>query len=179
MTILVIGGSGSGKSAYAEELACLYAEQEHTTKYYLASMQVFDEEGRRKVERHRELRKGKGFLTIEQPLQIADALYQMETGKKTVLLECISNLTANEMFQRAQTRTGEEAAESIISGIKQICETDTQLIIVSNNVFEDGITYDPATMDYIHAMGKINQELASWADRVVEVVAGIPVPVKG
>ena len=179
MTILVIGGSGSGKSAYAEELACLHAQKEHTTKYYLATMRVFGEEDRRKVERHRALRRGKGFLTIEQPLRIEDALKKMETGGRTVLLECISNLTANEMFEGAQARTGEEAAEGIIEGIKQLCEETTQLIIVSVNVFEDGKLYDLPTMDYIHAMGKINQALAALADQVIEIVAGIPVPVKG
>ena len=50
--------------------------------------------------------------------------------------------------------------------------------MVSNNVFEDGITYDETTTKYIRAMGKINQKLAALADRVVEVVEGIPVIIK-
>ena len=50
--------------------------------------------------------------------------------------------------------------------------------MVSNNVFEDGITYDETTTKYIRAMGKINQNLAALADRVVEVVEGIPVIIK-
>ena len=51
----------------------------------------------------------------------------------------------------------------------------THLIVVSNNVFEDGVSYDKETMEYIEAMGKINQELADMAEQVVEVVAGIPI----
>lgn len=182
MMVLVIGGSGSGKSAYAEELACTLAEREDTAKYYLAAMQIYDEEGAQKAERHRALRKGKGFLTIEQPVRIEEALDKMETGKKTVLLECISNLTANEMFSGTQTfnetrvRKMEETVELIRQGIAQIRRETTHLIVVSNNVFEDGVIYDQSTTNYLYAMGKINRQLAAWADRVVEVVAGIPVP---
>lgn len=176
MMALVIGGSGSGKSAYAEELACTLAEREDTAKYYLAAMQVFDQEDERRVARHRALRKGKGFLTIEQPVRIEEALDKMETGGRTVLLECISNLTANEMFPGIQTRGKEETAELILNGIDRLRRNTTHLVVVSNNVFEDGIVYDPSTMDYLYAMGKINRQLAAWADRVVEVVAGIPVP---
>ena len=58
-------------------------------------------------------------------------------------------------------------------------EETTHLVVVSNNVFEDGMVYDKATMEYIHAMGVINQQLALLADQVVEVVVGIPVIVKG
>lgn len=177
MMALVIGGSGSGKSAYAEELACTLAEREDTAKYYLAAMQIYDEESARKAERHRTVRKGKGFLTIEQPVRIERALNRMKTGGKTVLLECISNLTANEMFPGTQTREKEETAELVLHGIAQLRRNTTHLVVVSNNVFEDGIVYDPSTMDYLYAMGKINRQLAAWADRVVEVVAGIPVPV--
>lgn len=176
MMVFVIGGSGSGKSAYAEELACTLAEREDTAKYYLAAMQVFDQEDERRVARHRALRKGKGFLTIEQPVRIESALDKMETGGRTVLLECISNLTANEMFSGTQTRGKEETAELILKGIARLRRNTTHLVVVSNNVFEDGIVYDPSTMDYLDVMGKINRQLAAWADRVVEVVAGIPVP---
>lgn len=178
MVVLVVGGSGSGKSAYAEELACTLAREGHTLKYYLATMQAFDEEGKQKVERHRALRRGKGFFTIEQPIQIENAFLLMEDGRKTVLLECVSNLTANEMFTEARARKKEEVVESVIRGMEQLTEKVTHLIIVSNNVFEDGMVYDQETMDYIDAIGKINQVLAAQAERVVEVVAGIPIPIK-
>lgn len=179
MVVLVLGGSGSGKSAYAEELLCALAGKSQTTKYYLAAMQVYDEEGARKVEKHRECRRGKGFLTIEQPVRIGDALFQMKSGGKSVLLECISNLTANEMFAGTQTRPKEAVAACILRGVTQLMRETAHLVVVSGNVFEDGIVYDRTTMDYIYAMGEINRQLAVLADRVVEVVAGIPVPVSG
>ena len=147
-------------------------------KYYLATMQVFDDEGRKKVERHRNLRNGKGFFTIEQPTRISGALEKMEDGDRAVLLECISNLTANEMFSEKKAMTGIQVTENVIRDIKMLKEQTNHLVVVSNNVFEDGITYDETTTKYIQAMGKMNQKLAALADRVVEVVEGIPVIIK-
>ena len=196
MMVLVVGGSGSGKSSYAEKVTVSLAQEsvkeitksENTSlsdfklnipkKYYLATMQVFDDEGRKKVERHRNLRSGKGFFTIEQPTRISGALEKMEDGDRTVLLECISNLTANEMFSEKKAMTEIQVTENVIRDIKMLKEQTNHLVVVSNNVFEDGITYDETTTKYIRAMGKINQKLAALADRVVEVVAGIPVTLK-
>lgn len=95
MMVLIIGGSGSGKSAYAEEYIGRLSGK--SNKYYLATMQVFDEEGKKKVSRHQRLRKNKGFLTIEQPIDIEKTLPKIKAGS-SVLLECISNLTANDEF---------------------------------------------------------------------------------
>lgn len=67
MITLITGGSGSGKSAYAEKYICHVSnEKGYKEKYYIATMQVFDDEGQRKIDRHRRLRAGKGFITIEQ-----------------------------------------------------------------------------------------------------------------
>lgn len=182
MMVLILGGSGSGKSAYAEETASLLAQTDGMDggmkKYYLATMQVFDGEGRRKVERHRALRSGKGFQTIEQPTGIAGALEKMEAGGRTVLLECISNLAANEMFTEEGIRTEEQVAQAVVRDIKLLKEQTTHLIVVSNNVFEDGIAYDGTTMAYIRALGEVNRQLAALADRAAEVVAGIPLMIK-
>ena len=182
MMVLVVGGSGSGKSSYAEELAeslvQKYAKEIPMKKYYLATMQVFDEEGRMKVDRHRNLRHGKGFLTIEQPTEISSALKKIETGERIVLLECISNLIANEMFSEEKAKTKMQVTEAVVGDIKVLKEQTTHFVVVSNNVFEDGIDYDETTTAYIHAMGMINQKLAALADQVVEVTAGIPITVK-
>ena len=178
MMVLVIGGSGSGKSAYAEGKAVSLSRFPDRKKYYLATMQVFDEEGQRRVRRHRELRSGKGFLTMEQPVKIQKALEHMEADGSVALLECISNLTANEMFAGEEVKTGMQVVDTVIEGVALLKENVTHLVVVSNNVFEDGMIYDKATMEYIHAMGVINQRLALAADQVVEVVAGIPVPIK-
>ena len=176
MMTLIIGGSGSGKSAYAEDYTISLSEDRK--KYYIATMQIYDEEGKRKVERHRMLRGGKGFSTIEQPIDIGKAAEKMEDGERTALLECISNLTANEMFLEEIHGTEEAITEKIVGGIAVLNRELTHLVIVSNNVFEDGNVYDKTTMAYIRAMGRINQKLAEMADEVVEVVVGIPIVIK-
>ena len=173
---LIIGGSGSGKSAYAEDY--MVSISEDRKKYYIATMQIYDEEGKRKVERHRMLRGGKGFSTIEQPVDIGKAAEKMEAEDRTALLECVSNLTANEMFSGEAPATEEVITEKIVGGIAVLNRELTHLVIVSNNVFEDGNVYDKTTMAYIRAMGHINQKLAEMADEVVEVVVGIPIVIK-
>lgn len=186
MVTLVTGGSGSGKSAYAETLlsSC------EGTKFYIATMQVYDAEGEKKVKRHRKLREGKGFLTIECPVDVGKieaSEYRSPigkmgtddvTGKKSALLECMSNLTANEMFTDDGIRSADQVADKIVNDIQFLSQKTDNLIIVTNNVFEDGVVYDDGTMEYLKALGRINTKLAQFADRVTEVVVGIPVVLK-
>lgn len=187
MMKLIIGGSGSGKSAYAEN--CVSELSGQIKKYYLATMQVFDEEGQKKISRHKELRRGKGFITIEQPVSIQEALKKMIKEEKAVLLECMSNLVANEMFtgkipECESVATGMISenevmvTDKIVNGIQVLKKELTHLVVVSNNVFEDGIAYDETTMEYIRALGNINERLSTMADEVVEIVAGIPILIK-
>lgn len=207
MMYLIIGGSGSGKSAYAEEL--LFSLPDAGKKYYIATMQVCDEESRRRVQKHRKQREGKRFDTIEQPVHVSGALTQMDAGKKSAMLECVSNLVANEMFakdiyvedmyaddphvedmhtddcdvketglKKSKDCSAEAVADKIVDDIMKLHQPLQQLVIVSNNVFEDGVSYDEMTMEYIKTMGIVNQKLAAVADVVTEVVVGIPVMVK-
>ena len=190
MMYLIIGGSGSGKSVYAEEL--LFSLPDAGKKYYIATMQVYDEESVRRVKKHRKQREGKKFYTIEQPVHVSKALAQMDADKKSAMLECVSNLVANEMFAKdvddcdvietglknKKNHSAETVAGKIVEDIMKLNHELQQLVIVSNNVFEDGISYDEMTMEYIRAMGSINEQLAVRADQVIEVVVGIPVVIK-
>ena len=177
MKILVLGGSGSGKSAYAEQLVLKMGKKK---RYYLATMQVFDEEGLKKIERHRILRKEKDFFTIEQPKDIGIiARYFEEKGKDAVvLLECVSNLVSNELFDENGIVESENLAKKICTEIFELWERVDDFVIVSNNVFEDGVVYEDTTRRYIELLGTINATLAAKADQVIEVVCGIPVKIK-
>ena len=208
MITLITGGSGSGKSAYAEKYICHASNEKGCKeKYYIATMQVFDDEGQRKIDRHRRLRAGKGFITIEQPRDIKKAVEKLQSENclktgRSALLECMSNLVANEMFPTVDA-SGIQAAEAkkealddpenmndyetaqishvskkVLKEVSILSENVAELVIVTNNVFEDGVCYDESTMNYIKAMGVVNRGLAAMAERVVEVVAGIPVAVK-
>ena len=172
--VLITGGSGSGKSAYAE--ACISNLAGNRQKYYLATMRLLDQETRRKAENHRKARSGKGFLTIERPWNVSEAL--QETAGNAVLLECMSNLAANEMFARQIPEPFETVAERIVKDVEALNRGLAVLVVVTNHVFEDGVQYEEATMAYIKALGIINRRLAAMADRVVEVAAGIPLILK-
>ena len=104
---------------------------------------------------------------------------QCSSEKKSALLECMSNLTANEMFTKDGMKSEEEVVEKIVSEIQTLSQKLDNLVIVTNNVFEDGVIYDAGTMEYLRALGRINAALAHLADRVAEVVVGIPVELKG
>ena len=185
MIDLIIGGSGSGKSAYAEE----QLRDFDGIKFYIATMQLCDEEAKAKAERHRILRQGKGFLTIEQPVDLRNVTCVIASRLKAdrmtgrieagALLECMSNLTANEMFRDGHIANADKVIEKLTLEVTSLSAQLQHLVIVSNNVFEDGISYDAFTTEYLRALGMINCRLAAMADRVTEVVAGIPVMLKG
>ena len=170
MMILLTGGSACGKSTYAEQI-CVKAPG---PKYYLAAMQPYGEEGRKKIGRHRALRQGKGFETIERYTDYG-SLNLPENC--TALLECICNLTANEMFDdRGNER---DPYEKVLEGVENLRRRCGLLVVVTNDVGSDGLHYDPGTEDYIRVLGKINAALAARADTVIEMVAGIPILLKG
>ena len=172
--ILITGGSGSGKSEYAESL---FSEIKNTEKYYIATMKPLGKEAKERIQKHRRMRSGKGFITLEYPTDIKESLDVMDENS-AVLIECISNLTANEMFNDTGIASADQVQGKIVGEIEKIDKMASRLVIVTNNVFEDGITYDETTAEYMAALAGINIELAKKADKVTEVVAGIPVFVK-
>ena len=166
MIVLVTGGSGCGKSTWAEKLIDSLPREK---RIYIATMQVYDEESVKRVERHRAQRADKGFLTVECEKDLASA--PIPEGS-TVLLEDLVNLMANEMFDGGDV-------ERIIPALDMLSKKCQHLIMVTNDVFSDGISYAESTQSYLRQLAKINQAAAQMADSVVEVVYSIPVSVKG
>lgn len=173
MLIVITGGSGSGKSVYAEQLLTKLTD---TEKYYIATMQPCGEEAKKRIARHQKQRQERNFITVEQYVKIETA--DIPKGA-SVLLECMSNLVANEMFDGTNIRLPDEICHNIISGIEQLRKRCKHLVIVTNEVFSDGNCYDKETRNYIECLGLINQRLAQLADSMVEVVCSIPVCIKG
>ena len=167
MMILVTGGSGSGKSAFAEDCVVSCGE---TERIYIATMYPFDEESRRRVQRHQKMRQGKGFETVE----CYTGLHKVQVPENsTVLLECMSNLVANEMYD--PSGAGENAEESILAGIHKLQKVSDDLVVVTNEVFSDSMTDNPEMEEYLKLLGKLNLRMGERADLVTEVVYGIPV----
>lgn len=166
MFILVTGGSGSGKSAYAENEVMKLGEGR---RFYLATMMSFGEESKRRIARHRRMRADKHFETIECYTGIKQVILPPDS---IVLLECMSNLTANEMF--APEGAGKRTVEEVLSGIRCLREQAKHLVVVTNEIFSDGYRYDKETERYQEYLGEINRGMGRIADRVAEVVYGIP-----
>ena len=170
MLTMLFGGSASGKSSYAEALCCAHGGR----KFYIAAMMPYGDEGARRIQRHRELRAGKGFETIERYTDLSGL---MLPARGTALIECLCNLTANEMFD--ESGAAKDCIEAVIEGVRQIEGQCEHLYVVTNDIASDGHIYDDATMAYIRALGEINRQLAQRADSVIEVCCGIPISIKG
>ena len=141
---VVTGGSGSGKSAFAEQ--CIL-DCQGNNRIYIATMYPFDEESHRRIARHRAMRAEKKFTTIER---YTDLEHLTIPQGADVLLECMSNLTANEIYQEGGA--GDNTVKASLNGI-----------------------HHPETEKYLEKLGAINCQMAQIADTVTEVVYGIPV----
>ena len=169
MITLIYGGSGSGKSGFAEDFVC---KTNYKNRYYLATMASTDQESINRISRHRALREGKDFITLEYPMDIANAIQKLAPDS-ILLLECMSNLVANEMFSSDRSLTAIECADKILADIKILEANVEHIVIVTNNIFEDGNSYDEWTKEYMRSLGLINQRLAEQASECYEVVVGI------
>lgn len=170
MLTLVIGGAASGKSEWAEHLVQTLPRK----RYYLATMQPFGEEAEERIQKHRERRAQDGYETIE----CYTGLSQVQLKERgTVLLDCLGNLVANEMF--APDGAGEETLREIQAGVQNLQCQAKDIILVTNEVFSGGKDYAGETLEYLRTLGALNCSLAALADIVWEVVCGLPRIVKG
>ena len=171
---VITGGSGSGKSALAEEILC---QKVPGTKIYLATMTCRDAESQKRIFAHRKKRAGKGFVTVEKGVSV-DAIQEKADG---CLLECLGNLVANEMYSSASQRKDKSDADivaGITADILKLSERFSEMGIVGNDVGRD-IKADPETERYKRILGGVLKRLKDEADLVIEAVYGIPVLHKG
>ena len=171
MMAVVTGGSGSGKSAFAEDKILSLGQGK---RFYIATMHPYDEESYKRVERHRKMRAGKGFETVECYTGLKNLDFPEDA---IVLLECMSNLAANEMFE--ENGAGTDTVEAVLEGVTKLKSRVRHLVIVTNEIFSEAASYEGDTVRYQEYLGKINQKLGKMADQVVEVVYGIPIWHKG
>ena len=168
MTVFITGGSGSGKSAFAESIA----QKLGGSLVYVATMPVASDEDKAKVERHHRLRAGKGFVTLERPGKLAD----LPDGGETMLIECLSTHVANLMFSPDKAPAD---AALIKAELAPLLHRKGNTIFVSAEIASDGAIYSPETEAYRSMLTAINRHLVDNCDAAVEVVCGIPVRIKG
>ena len=203
MLHIVYGGSASGKSSYAESFAM--SLQGDGRLLYIATMYPYkwntteiDPETMQRIERHRAMRADKGFDTVECYRHVEHIVAKRQD---VLLLECMSNLLANEMYLEPDADAGSDVEKTGIGGnassdmtemmspvSKKIVQALIDLsarvqdvVIVTNDVFSDGgnLTYDESTREYVKNLAEINCALAQEAATVTEIVCGIPVKIKG
>lgn len=170
MTILLTGGSACGKSSFAEALAARLPGP----RYYIATMRPYDDECLAKIARHRAQRQALGFATVEKDCDLQE-LVLPERG--TALLECMCNLTANEMFDDRGRRR--EVFHKILDAVDRLAARCDTLIVVTNDVAAEALPEDEGTRAYAHTLGRLNGALAARFDCVAELVCGIPLVLKG
>ena len=175
--ILAYGGSGSGKSAWAERtLLAEAAGSPGSRAVYLAAMETSSPEAAARIARHRAMRARHGaeagleFITLERTADVGGAAV---LPGDFILLEDLGNLLANEIWL-PEGAGWDGAAARILSGIRTLLDRSPLLVVVSGDVFADGGGYDGDTMAYIRLRGGLHCALAALAERTVEVVCGIP-----
>lgn len=186
MLILILGAAASGKSELAESVCLRLAGKEPSapTLLYVAAMRPEGEEAERRIRRHRELRRGKGFETIEAYTDPAGRVgSHMQAGslkKSIVLLECLSNLAANCLFsEEGKLRDPDRTEKEIRENLQHLLEAAGHLVLVGSDVFSDGILYPAETESYRRVLAALQQWAAKRADLVIESVCGFPLCLKG
>lgn len=165
--ILVLGGQRSGKSRFAEGLIA----RSGLAPVYLATATAGDGEMTERIARHRE-RRGDGWRTVEEPLDLAGALAREAGDGKAVLVECLTLWLANLMSADRDL----DAETAIL--VAALAAAKGPVVLVSNEV-GGGIVPDNAlARRYADALGTINQRVAEAAERVVLVAAGQPLLLK-
>ena len=160
MVIFVSGGSGSGKSDFAESLI---TGSEYEKRTYIATMRVWDDEGRKRVQRHRALRRDKGFDTIECDVNLGG----IEPPGGAVLLEDLTNLFMNEFFEP----DAKDVLRRVERDLQRLADTSKLLVIVGNDIFSAGDRLSGDMEGFYAQQGELNAFAASLADECWEVSA--------
>jgi adenosylcobinamide kinase/adenosylcobinamide-phosphate guanylyltransferase len=168
---LVLGGVRSGKSRYAQQLA-----GQSRNVVFVATARVSDEEMRAKIERHREDRP-KEWLTIEEPLNLPTVLAEHESDSDVVVVDCLTVYAANLLEAEGEDRDAVERRVQTLCDALQV--VNCRVIVVSNEVGSGVHPVSPLGRTYRDLLGEINQRVASIADDVVLMVAGLPLALKG
>ena len=167
MRILLLGGSKSGKSMLGQRLTRRLADG--GPMIYWATLEPRDGEDRAIVRRHLAERDGWGFETIEQGRQLPEALVRVSPAG-TVLFDSITACLACQMFS-APEPDGEaprRTAEELLAVSRRV----RHLVCVCDEIWRDGVTYEPWTEHYRRGLAEICRALAAEFDAVAELSAG-------
>lgn len=171
---LIIGGGRSGKSSYAQDYA-LSAVEEADRRAYIATAEPFDDEMRARIEAHQKGRAGR-FLTIEEPIELADAIKNLPRTVEVCVIDCLTVWLGNLLYRFG---IPEQRFEQMDRLYQVLTEPPCDLVLVTNETGLGIIPGDPESRAFRDLGGWMNQELARLADNVILMVAGLPLVLKG
>ena len=173
---LILGGARSGKSDYAESLAAQLGRR----VLYVATAEARDDEMAARIAAHRQNRPA-DWRTLEAPRRVGAALASLAEPPEVVLLDCLTLLVSNIILQ-LESEPQELIEAAVAAEIDEIIAARQRLavpmIVVSNEVGLGLVPPYALGRVYRDALGRANQRLATQADRVLFMVAGLPVVVK-
>ena len=166
-TTLVLGGARSGKSAFAEKLIA----ESSLAKIYLATATAGDDEMKARVAQHRAQR-GEGWITIEEPLALVDALTREATRGRAVLVDCLTLWLSNLMLAERDPEIEARRLTRFLGVAKY------PIVFVSNEVGLGLVPEMPLGRRFRDAQGRLNQIVAASVPNVVFIAAGLPLLLK-
>jgi adenosylcobinamide kinase / adenosylcobinamide-phosphate guanylyltransferase len=164
---LVIGGARSGKSRHAETLITAAAE----SGTYIATAEAGDSEMAARIAEHRS-RRGAFWRTVEAPLALAPAIRTAAEPARPILVDCLTLWLSNVLLAG---RVVEHEAETLCAALR---EARGPAVLVANEVGLGLVPETPLGRAFRDAAGRLNQQMAALADRVVFIAAGLPLVLK-
>ncbi|MGQ9558212.1 MAG: bifunctional adenosylcobinamide kinase/adenosylcobinamide-phosphate guanylyltransferase [Desulfurispora sp.] len=174
--VLVLGGTRSGKSAFAEQLAARTGD----TVTYIATARVTDEEMARRVAGHRS-RRPEYWRTVEETRELAAAVRRWGYDSQVVLIDCLSVWLGNILWDSAgqPPEQVQDFVEQQVAELAAACrEVPAAVIMVASEVGLGVVPAYPLGRLFRDLAGLVNQRLAAVADRVYLVVAGLAVDLR-
>ena len=168
MIVYIYGGVSSGKSEYAEELISKSFEN----KIYLATMENIGSYAKQRIQKHLKQRVDKNFFTVEEPKYLSNVNISCVDN---ILLEDLTNLLSNNIFdENGMKSDSKEITEAIFSDIIELEKRCNSLFIVGNDIFSTKRNQSKELDMFIDCLFSLHQKIIDIANRVVEVIYGLP-----
>ncbi len=183
--IFITGGARSGKSTFAEQMM----REKEGKILYVATAKAIDEEMKERIRRHRSHRPG-DWDTLESYRGLGDLLPEKSRGYAGILLDCVTIMSTNLLFDRPGIAEGEpsidemnEAEEAVLAEIDRLVASfpklEADLVLVSNEVGFGLVPEYPLARFFRDVLGRVNQRIAAAADEAYLVVSGLTMQLKG
>jgi len=169
--VLILGGCRSGKSKHALDLA---QSMPGDKKIFIATCVPQDDEMQSRVANHQKER-GRTWTTVESPLHLPEAIRKSAHTGRVVLVDCLTLWLNNVLMENEDIQYADENIADLIHAVQA---AKGPLVLVSNEVGTGIVPVNKLARLYRDLVGSVNQAVAKNVDRVVLVVAGIPVTIK-